>query len=205
MSRSRERVPAPDGSRWRAPSRPTLACVAVCGLIVLAGAIDYANTESKLPDVAARECDPANLECFNASREEQIARNRAAEPLEDQFNSRAWLYAFAILAVCALAVANSLRVRPRTRVAPGVHQPRGDRRLARDRGDGAALDRGGGVDHGSGRPSAHRPGGVLGRRGAQGRSSDAQRVGPSAARSTGSGIARWESASSRSITARPEP
>lgn len=99
--------------RELAPSRATLACLGVCGLIVLVAAIDYDHAESELPDVSPRGCDPANLECFNEGRREQIARNRAAEPMEDQYNSRAWLYAFAILTVCALAVANSLRTRPR--------------------------------------------------------------------------------------------
>lgn len=99
--------------RELAPSRATLACLAVCGLIVLVAAIDYDHAESKLPEVSPHGCDPANLECFNEGRREQIARNRAAEPLEDQYNSRAWLCAFAILTVCAVAVAVSLRTRRR--------------------------------------------------------------------------------------------
>ena len=38
-----------------------------------------------------------------------MARDRAAEPLQDQYDSRAWLYAFAILAIVALTVAYRLR------------------------------------------------------------------------------------------------
>lgn len=96
------------------PSRPTLACVAACGLIGVVAAIDYEHAESRLPDVSDRDCEPTNLDCFNAERREQLVRDREAEPLEDQYNSRAWLYAFAILTVCAVTTGNSLRTRPRT-------------------------------------------------------------------------------------------
>jgi hypothetical protein len=45
---------------------------------------------------------------------EQLARDRAGDPLQDQYNSRAWLYSSAILAVVAVATAWGLRSRPRT-------------------------------------------------------------------------------------------
>ena len=38
-----------------------------------------------------------------------MARDRAAAPLQDQYDSRAWLYSFAILAIVALTLAYTLR------------------------------------------------------------------------------------------------
>jgi hypothetical protein len=119
MGRVRDLVPTSNGARWRAPSRQTLACVTACVLIVVVAAIDYGHAESRLPDVSPRDCDPTNLDCFTANRQEQLVRDREAEPLEDQYSSRAWLYAFAILTVSAIGAANSLRTRPRTEW-PGV-------------------------------------------------------------------------------------
>ena len=113
MARLRELAPASNGSRWRAPSRQTLACLAVCVLIGAIATVDYAHIESRLPDVERVDCVPTAADCFTANLQQGIARQREAEPLQDQYNSRAWFYAFAILATVAVAVAYSLRSRPR--------------------------------------------------------------------------------------------
>jgi hypothetical protein len=105
--------PASDRLRWHAPSRPTLACLALCVLIVCVAGIDLAHTESRLPDFPSRACQPNEASCFNAQLSESLARERAAEPLQRQYDSRAWLYAFAILSIGALATAYSLRTSPR--------------------------------------------------------------------------------------------
>jgi hypothetical protein len=98
--------------RGRAPSTQTLICVALCALIVGFAAGDLVHTESRLPDVST-ECSRGDAVCRDARLNEQLARDRAAEPLQDQYDSRAWLYAFAILAIVALTVAYRLRVSPR--------------------------------------------------------------------------------------------
>jgi xanthosine utilization system XapX-like protein len=100
--------------RVRVPSRPVLACLGVCALIVVVAGVDVAHTESRLPDVKPRACQPDDSSCFDAVLSEQLARERAADPLQDQFNSRAWVYAFAVLATVGLTVAYLLRTRPRT-------------------------------------------------------------------------------------------
>lgn len=96
------------------PSRPLLACLALCTLIVVAAAADLLHTESRLPDVSTPPCERETPSCRNMELSEQLARDRAAEPLQDQYDSRAWLYAFAILAIAAVATAYALRSRPRT-------------------------------------------------------------------------------------------
>ena len=96
------------------PSRPLLACLGICALIVIVAGADLAHTESRLPDVSPHACQPDDSSCFNAELSEQLARERAADPLQDQFNSRAWLYTFAILATVAVTVAYMLRTRRRT-------------------------------------------------------------------------------------------
>jgi hypothetical protein len=100
--------------RARTPSRPVLVCLGICTLIVVLAAVDLAHTESRLPDVSPRACQPDDSSCFNAVLSEQLARERAAEPLQDQFDSRASVYAFAILATVAVTVAYMLRTRQRT-------------------------------------------------------------------------------------------
>ena len=100
MSPARRVLPASNGWRWRAPSRQTLACVAVClGVLLLAG-IDLAHTNSRAPGLSACLANPVG--CYD-----DTAR------LQDQYDSRCWLYTSAILAVAAVAVGYSLRVRPR--------------------------------------------------------------------------------------------
>jgi hypothetical protein len=102
------RIPTSDGLRFGAPSRYTLVGLALCALILGFAAGDLVHTESRLPDESV-DCLPADAACRNARLSEQVARDRAAEPLQDQYDARAWLYAFAILAIVALTVAYRLR------------------------------------------------------------------------------------------------
>jgi hypothetical protein len=95
-------------------NRPMLTCLALCGLILILAGVDLAHTESRLPDFPSRACQPDQASCFNAQLSESLARERAGEPLQRQYESRAWLYAFAILAIGAVATAYSLRSNPRT-------------------------------------------------------------------------------------------
>lgn len=99
--------------RDRLPSEPTLICVALCSLILGFAAADLAHTESRLPEGSV-DCRTTDATCRNAMLGEELARDRAAEPLQDQFDSRAWLYSSAILAIVALAVAWRLRSTPRS-------------------------------------------------------------------------------------------
>jgi hypothetical protein len=100
--------------RHRAPSRLTLACLGLCALIVLAATVDLLHTESRLPDVSMPPCPPESASCRDAMLDAELARLRAADPLQDQYDSRAWLYASAILAITAIATGYALRSRPRT-------------------------------------------------------------------------------------------
>jgi hypothetical protein len=97
------------------PSKPTLASLALCVLILVVAGLDLAHTESRLADVSTPGCKAEDSSCFNARLSEQLARDRAAVPLQDQYDSRAWLYAFAILAAGAVATAYDLRSTPRRR------------------------------------------------------------------------------------------
>jgi hypothetical protein len=103
-----------DRLRQRTPSRFTLVCLALCALILGGAAADLVHTDSRLPDVSTPPCDPEAAGCRNTLLSEELARLRAADPLQDQYDSRAWLYSSAILAVGAIAVAYALRSRPRT-------------------------------------------------------------------------------------------
>jgi hypothetical protein len=100
--------------QWHTPTRPVLACLGVCAFILIFAAVDLAHTESRLPDFPSRDCQPDQAACFNAELSDDQARERAAEPLQREYDSRAWLYAFAALATVAVATAWSLRTRPRT-------------------------------------------------------------------------------------------
>jgi hypothetical protein len=95
-------------------SRSALACLAACSLILLVAGLDLAHTESRLPDAMPRVCQPDDSACFNAQLSEQLARDRAADPLQRQYDSRAWLYAFALLSTIAITVIYLLRSRPRS-------------------------------------------------------------------------------------------
>jgi hypothetical protein len=99
-------------SRPRAPSNQTLACLALCALILGFATADLVHTESRLPDQTAA-CQPSDATCRDTRLSEQLARDRAADPLQDQFNSRAWVYSSAILAIVALTLAWRLRSTPR--------------------------------------------------------------------------------------------
>jgi hypothetical protein len=109
----RERIASLNGFRVRAPSHQVLACLGICAVIVVVAGVDLVHTESRLPDVSPRACQPDDSSCFNAVLSEQLARERAADPLQDQFDSRAWVYAFAILATVAVTLAYLLRTRQR--------------------------------------------------------------------------------------------
>jgi hypothetical protein len=109
----RELVPTSQGFGLRAPSYSTLACLALCGLVMIVAALDLSHTESRLPGVSSPGCRPQDSSCFNAKLSEQLARDRAADPLQRQYDSRAWLYSFAILAVAAVGTAWTLRANPR--------------------------------------------------------------------------------------------
>jgi hypothetical protein len=101
--------------RRLALSRPTLICLGLCALILAAAAGDLIHTTSRLPDVSTPACSDETPACRNAGLSERLARLRAAEPLQDQFDSRAWVYAFAILAIGAVTVAYELRAGARGR------------------------------------------------------------------------------------------
>ena len=94
--------------RARIPSTATLICLGLGGLILVFATGDLLHTESRLPDAAAH-CRETDAACRDSRLSEQLARDRAAEPLQDQYDSRAWLYAFAILAIVALTLAYRLR------------------------------------------------------------------------------------------------
>ena len=73
------------------------------------------GTRSRESPTSTRfECQAGQSSCFNAQLSEGVAQERAAEPLQREFDSRAWLYVFAILAIAALATAWSMRTSPRT-------------------------------------------------------------------------------------------
>src|SRR5436190_17471916 len=96
----------------RVPSLPTLICLALCALILGFATGDLVHTESRLTEDSPG-CQSSQAACINARLSEQNARDRAAEPLQDQYDSRAWLYSFAILAIAALTITYRLRSVPR--------------------------------------------------------------------------------------------
>jgi hypothetical protein len=98
--------------RARIPSSGTLICLGLCALILGFATADLIHTESRLPE-AEVTCSQSDAACRNALLTERLERDRAAEPLQDQYDSRAWVYAFAILAIVALTVAYRLRMSAR--------------------------------------------------------------------------------------------
>jgi hypothetical protein len=93
-------------------SRFTLACAAVCALVLGIAAADYAHVESRVPPVPPPDCG-SSASC-NEARNAQIAvRLELSTSLEQQFQSRAWLYSFVIVAAIAVATAVALRSRRR--------------------------------------------------------------------------------------------
>jgi len=107
------RLPTPEELRRRAPATHTLVCLALCALILGFAAGDLVHTESRLPEESVA-CRAAEAACRDAGLSEQVTRDRAAAPLQDRYDSRAWLYSFAILAIVALTVAYALRSSPRS-------------------------------------------------------------------------------------------
>jgi len=99
--------------RSRLPSTPTLIGLALCAAILAFAAGDLLHTESRLPD-ANVSCQKGESSCRDARLSEQLARDRAAEPLQNQYDSRAWVYTFGILAIGALTVAYRLRTTSRS-------------------------------------------------------------------------------------------
>jgi hypothetical protein len=102
-------------ARELAPSRPTLACLGLCAAIVVAAGVDLAHTESQLPAAPSGDCEARQASCFNAELERRLERESAAEPLQDDYDTRCWLYAVAIVAIAAAATAISLRSHPRSK------------------------------------------------------------------------------------------
>jgi hypothetical protein len=98
--------------RLAPPSTPTLVCLALCALIAGFAAADLVHTDSRLPEVST-ECREGGAPCRNARLNEQLDRDRAAEPRQNQYGSRTWLYAFGILTITTLGVAYRLRSTPR--------------------------------------------------------------------------------------------
>lgn len=94
--------------RARIPSSATLICLGICALILGFATADLIHTESRLPE-AVVTCSQGDAGCRDALLSEQLERDRAADPLQEQFDSRAWLYSSAILAIVALTVAYRLR------------------------------------------------------------------------------------------------
>jgi hypothetical protein len=100
--------------RLPSPSTPIRVCAAICALILVVAVADLVHTDSRLPDFPSRGCEPDQASCFNAQLSEEVARERASEPLQREYDSRASVYGFAILAIAAVAVAWSMRSNPRT-------------------------------------------------------------------------------------------
>lgn len=98
--------------RARLPSTPTLICLGLLAAILGFAAADLVHTESRLPD-AGGSCLESDTSCRNAELSEQLARDRAAEPLQDQYDTRAWVYAFGVLAIVVVLVAYRLRTTSR--------------------------------------------------------------------------------------------
>lgn len=74
--------------RTRVPSTPTIVGLGLCAAILVFATADLLHTESRLPGAAA-------------------------EALQDRYDTRAWVYAFGILAIVTLMVAYRLRTTAR--------------------------------------------------------------------------------------------
>jgi DNA-binding transcriptional regulator of glucitol operon len=88
----------------------TLACTAFCTVVLGVAAADFAHVQSRVPPLPPADCG-AVAACNDARNAEIDERRREAMALEEQFEARAWLYAFAIIAAIAVAAAVSLRFR----------------------------------------------------------------------------------------------
>jgi hypothetical protein len=93
-------------------TRFTQACVGVCVVVLGVAALDYAHLEDRVRPVPPANC--GNSDSCNEARNAQIAaRLQLSTNLEQQYQSRAWLYAFTIVAAIAVAAAVALRSRRR--------------------------------------------------------------------------------------------
>jgi hypothetical protein len=101
-------------SRLPRLSRPTLACLAVCAVVLAIGIVDYAHTDSRVPAIPPADCG-TNEACNDARNAELEDRLRESTRLEQQYEARAWVYAAAIVAALAVATAMALRARRRLR------------------------------------------------------------------------------------------
>lgn len=104
----RGRLQTFEGARRRVQSPQRLVGLGLCALVLTVAAGDLIHIESRLPEANPR-CGEGEAACRDAELSEQLARDRAADPLQHQYDTRAWLYAFAILAIAALTVAYRLR------------------------------------------------------------------------------------------------
>ena len=93
-------------------SRFTQACLAVCAAVLAIAALDYAHIEDRVPPVPPPNCGSSPT-CNDARNAQIAARLELSTSLEQQFQSRAWLYACAIAAAIAVAAAVALRARRR--------------------------------------------------------------------------------------------
>lgn len=80
----------------------------MCAVILAFATGDLLHTESRLPG-AGGSCRETDAACRNALLGKRLTRDRAAEPLQDQFDTRAWVYSFGILAIAAITLAYRLR------------------------------------------------------------------------------------------------
>jgi hypothetical protein len=97
-------------------SRPTLACIGLCAAVLVFASADLAHTASRVPEIPsyAPRCAKADRECFGQGFRARSASVRQRDRLQDQFDTRSWLYAFGIAGLVAVAVAYSLRSSRRT-------------------------------------------------------------------------------------------
>lgn len=95
-------------------SRPTLACVVFCGVVVVTAGADLARTRDRIPPVPSANCG-ADAACNAAQTAELAERDREAERLEQQFGAPSWVYGSATIAAIALVTALGMRSRPRQR------------------------------------------------------------------------------------------
>ena len=93
-------------------SRFTQACVAVCALVLLIAAADYAHVDGRVPPVPPADCG-SSASCNEARNAQIDVRLELSTSLEEQFRSRAWLYAFVIAAAIAVATGVAMRTRRR--------------------------------------------------------------------------------------------
>ena len=85
------------GAASRYYRQPVLLGALVAVIAIIAGAVDFALTADRVPDVPA-PCEPPSTFCEEERSEEFEARIDRAIELEDGFEGRAWLYGIGALA-----------------------------------------------------------------------------------------------------------